>query len=97
MASLHVYYYYYKHLLCKHEVGIIIAFSLLYVATQPVCCSRFGAGDFAQAILLDEVACSGTETTLSQCSSDFTHDCSHKEDAGVICTGTKQISCCGMV
>ena len=64
--------------------------SLLYAATQPVCCSRFGAGDPAQEIVLDEVACSGTETTLSQCSSIFTDDCSHREDVGVICTGTKQ-------
>ncbi|XP_009703161.1 PREDICTED: deleted in malignant brain tumors 1 protein-like, partial [Cariama cristata] len=42
-----------------------------------------GTGD----ILLDNVACSGDESSLEQCSHRGlgTHDCYHKEDAGVIC------------
>lgn len=45
-----------------------------------------GTGD----ILMDDVKCTGDESFLVQCShSDLgTHDCLHKEDAGVICTGT---------
>ena len=35
---------------------------------------------------MDEVDCSGTESNLSQCNyTSSRHDCSHSEDAGVIC------------
>ncbi|XP_031410396.1 deleted in malignant brain tumors 1 protein-like [Meleagris gallopavo] len=44
-----------------------------------------GTGD----ILMDDVKCTGDESFLVQCSHRElgTHDCLHKEDAGVICTG----------
>ncbi|XP_052533351.1 deleted in malignant brain tumors 1 protein-like [Tympanuchus pallidicinctus] len=44
-----------------------------------------GTGD----ILMDDVKCTGDESFLEQCSHRElgTHDCLHKEDAGVICTG----------
>ena len=40
-------------------------------------------------IHLDQVQCSGTELTLQECAHDGigVHDCSHSEDAGVICNG----------
>ncbi|KAM6141155.1 scavenger receptor cysteine-rich domain-containing protein DMBT1-like [Erethizon dorsatum] len=49
--------------------------------------AHFGPG-FGK-ILLDNVHCTGTESSLSLCTHDswFTHNCSHEEDAGVICSG----------
>ena len=48
----------------------------------------FGRG--TGAILLDQVACTGTETRLVNCPSNplGVHDCSHYEDAGVTCRQT---------
>ena len=47
--------------------------------------AHFGEG--AGKILLDNVRCVGTETSLDQCqhSGWETHDCSHDKDAGVTC------------
>ena len=44
----------------------------------------FGQGTIP--ILLDNVACTGTESRLTSCSYDsHTLDCSHRDDAGVTC------------
>ena len=46
----------------------------------------FGAG--SGPIHLDDVACTGSEAALMNCSYDpITSDCSHFEDAGVQCQG----------
>ena len=47
----------------------------------------FGQG--TGPILLDELACSGTERMLINCTSDGlgVHNCVHGEDAGVRCVG----------
>ena len=48
-----------------------------------------GFGQGSGSILLDNVACSGTESTLDKCGHlgfGITRSCSHSEDAGVRCS-----------
>ena len=42
-----------------------------------------GSGD----IVLDDVACTGLETNIRECSASTSHNCVHDEDAGVVCSG----------
>ena len=51
-------------------------------------------GQGVGAILLDNVQCRGREATLLQCSHRGigVHDCTHSEDAGVICKSSA-VSC----
>ncbi|KAM7167499.1 scavenger receptor cysteine-rich domain-containing protein DMBT1-like isoform 4-T4 [Macrochelys suwanniensis] len=53
--------------------------------------ARYGQG--SGQIWLDELKCSGTESTLSECPSQGwgQHNCGHHEDAGVLCSESKQI------
>ena len=45
-------------------------------------------GQAQGSIWLDEVSCNGTESRLSECNSSGIgqHECSHWEDAGVVCS-----------
>ena len=48
---------------------------------------RFGAGNSSQKILLDDLWCSGQESSVASCSFRGwgSHNCSHNQDAGVVC------------
>ena len=50
--------------------------------------AKFGQGDSTSPILLDDLRCNGTESSLFNCRNNGigTHDCSHSEDAGVLCS-----------
>ncbi len=56
------------------------------VGAQGIQRAHFGPG--IGGIFLDDVRCTGSETRLVDCPHDpSTGDCSHFEDASVICTG----------
>ncbi|NXD74480.1 CD6 protein, partial [Eolophus roseicapillus] len=46
--------------------------------------AAYGRGN--GSILRDEVGCAGHEENLWECPAALEHDCSHKEDAGVVCS-----------
>ncbi|XP_067291819.1 scavenger receptor cysteine-rich domain-containing group B protein-like [Pseudorasbora parva] len=75
-------------------------------ADAAVVCQELGCGSVIEAksnayfgqgsgqIWLDNVQCSGSESTLANCSSNAwgSHDCGHGEDAGVICQAVKLVN-----
>jgi len=66
------------------------------IHTDPIAYGNAAFGQAALPILLDDLACSGSELQLIYCSYDsITTDCSHSEDAGVRCQhGKTCIECC---
>ena len=58
----------------------------------PIRHGEFGQGN--GSILLDDLMCSGEESSLLECLNDNdigSHDCSHSEDAGVKCEGVTDL------
>ena len=55
--------------------------------------SVYGSG--SGEILLDDVECLGNETNLFNCNQrSGSHDCTHDEDAAVVCMGKMLLSFC---
>lgn len=56
----------------------------------------FGRG--TDTILLDDVACTGSETYLTECPQTgfLTHNCTHSQEAGVICSGGEKVYPCSI-
>ena len=52
----------------------------------------FGGGGSFQLIHIDDLSCTGNETTLLDCPRrEIGHDCGHPEDVGVICQRSQGI------
>ena len=67
-------------------IYIQVIFSTHYTDSIPVKRSGFGSG--SGMIVLDDLDCSGSESSLVDCPSDSSvliNDCNHTEDAGVRC------------
>ena len=62
---------------------------------QPIFCTTFSGtalysayfGQGRGSIFMDDVHCTGTESTITSCRHTNNHNCGHSEDAGVRCTG----------
>ena len=55
-----------------------------FVGAKALSNAYFGAG--TGSILMDDVACRGTEAQLTSCSHISQHNCGHREDASVQCS-----------
>lgn len=55
--------------------------------------AHFGQGYYSSPIWMDDLMCYGEESELSQCyfRGWGNHDCSHYEDAGVVCSNDEGI------
>ena len=81
--------------LCLKSLGInhiyisTIKCDHLFTDANAYLMAHFGPG--ITVIHLDDVTCTGTETSLLRCSYDIdTADCSHDQDAGVRCTPVRK-------
>ena len=59
----------------------------IYTGAMFSCCATYGEG--TGNILLDDLACTGTERSLFDCTHNGigTHNCQHSEDVGITCQG----------
>ncbi|XP_060587613.1 deleted in malignant brain tumors 1 protein-like, partial [Ruditapes philippinarum] len=76
------------------QSATIVCKMLHYQMTNPIVfkSAYYGAG--ALPIYLDDVNCTGTETSLSQCQHNGwgTHNCDHDKDVGVSCTPVRLVN-----
>ena len=67
-----------------HEIYHLLFVCLMHTDSTGLLSSSFGQG--TGPIFLDNVACVGTENSLEDCTHDpSTTDCTHHEDAAVLC------------
>ena len=59
--------------------------SLLLFITDATAYSNAYFGQGNGSIVLDDVACVGNETRLTDCRYTAIHNCGHNEDAGISC------------
>ena len=86
------------------EWGTVCDDGWSYYSSSSVVCRQLGLGTYGYRqyfgqgsgpIWLDNVVCTGTESTLANCGHlgfNVTRSCSHSEDVGVRCYGTQGIS-----
>ncbi len=65
---------------------LLLVVIVVFIDALALSRARFGQGSIP--IKLDEVACSGSESSILDCSFVSRHDCSHSEDASVVCSTT---------
>ncbi len=82
----------YAQLLTTHN-QLIISFTCFAGATAQ-CCAAYGQG--AGTIVLDDLACAGTETSLFACTHTTSHNCAHSEDVGITCQGLHEKIFCSI-
>ena len=78
-----LYAYFLSHSVVCGQLG-------LGIAIRAYSNDYFGSGNLSMPIWLDEVNCTTGDRYLSECSHIGwgQHDCSHSEDAGVVCNLT---------
>ena len=71
--------------------GILLYMHLLCTGAFVKGTSFFGRGHISMPIGMDDVSCSGSERSLTDCPHTSNHNCGHYEDAGVVCNARKFI------
>ena len=63
--------------------------SIIIIITETVALQRAFFGSGSGSILMDDVECTGSELTLTQCTYLSSHNCGHYEDASVQCISSE--------